>query len=703
MPAMEQAYPVTFTDQADGVRLVEVDNPPVNALSAAVRAGLLQAVQGAQSAASVRAIVLACRGRTFIAGADIREFGQPAVPPTLPDVVAAIESSAKPVVAAIHGSALGGGLEVALACHARIATPDASLGLPEVNLGLMPGAGGTQRLPRLVGLRAGLDMILSGQPVKAPVALEMGLLDAVAPGSLAGDAIALGLALAQRGGWRRSGELPFPADPGVDFAAEARRVGQRQRGQPAPLAILRVLEASPGLSLPDGLQLEREAFLALRATPESAALRYVFFAERTRTGAGKGEGRPGGAGVLERTAVIGAGTMGQGIAIALAGAGLSVTLVEPEEAARQRARTALDRHFASQARRDPAAAVRHAEVAARIQLGTELADAVAAQLVVEAVFEDLEVKRGVFRALEAIVQPDTVLASNTSYLDLDAIAAVLQRPGKFLGLHFFSPANVMKLLEVVRASATSADTQAFGLALGRRLGKVPVPMGNCHGFTGNRMLAKRTREAYFLLEEGALPWDVDRVLQSFGFAMGPFRVGDLAGLDIGWRNRQSRLASLTPRERSCSILDQMVDRGWLGQKAGRGYYLYDEARNATPDPEVERLIVEHSARQGIERRAVSDQEILERCLYPMVNEAALVIDEGIVERPEDVDLVWLHGYGFPRHRGGPLHWADAVGLPSIVAAMDAYAGVLGEAFWQAAPGLRDRARRGVGFIAGRGA
>ena len=691
---MEAMDTVTFTDQPDGVRLIEVDNPPVNALSATVRAGLLQSVQGAQSNTNVRAIVIACKGRTFIAGADIREIGQPDLLPSLPSVIQAMESCDKPVVAAIHGSALGGGLEVALACHARIAVRDASLGLPEVKLGLMPGAGGTQRLPRLVGLKAGLDMILSGKPLKAPAALESGLVDGLVSGNLNAEAAALALRLAAAGTWRRTGQLPFAPDSSVDFAAETKRIASRMRGQPAPLAILKVLEASPGLHLAEGLALEREAFLTLRATPESAALRHVFFAERGRTGGSKGGTvRP-----LESSAVVGAGTMGQGIAIALADAGIPVVLIEPDEAARSRASASLDRHFAAQVKRDPASEQRQLASAARIHLGSALADARQVDLVIEAVFEDLAVKHKVFRELESVVRPGTVLASNTSYLDLNDVATVLQRPADFLGLHFFSPANLMRLLEVVRASETSPETQAFGLALGRRLGKVPVPMGNCHGFTGNRMLAKRTRETYFLLEEGALPWDVDRVLQAFGFPMGPFRVGDLSGLDIGWRNRQARLADLTPRERSCSILDQMVDRGWLGQKAGRGYYRYDEARNPTPDAEVERLIVEHSARAGIERRSITDQEILERCLYPMVNEAALIIDEKIVERPEDVDLVWLHGYGFPRYRGGPLYWADGLGLREIVAAMDRYAVQLGEPYWQVAAGLRDRAARQAGFL-----
>ncbi|MEY4762321.1 MAG: hypothetical protein RLZZ200_2177, partial [Pseudomonadota bacterium] len=552
--------PVVSTDRPDGVRLVQVDNPPVNALSAEVRDGLLRAVLDAQSDPAVRALVITCKGRTFIAGADIREFGRPDVPPSLPDLVQAVENSAKPVVAAIHGTALGGGLEVALACHARIATADASVGLPEVTLGLLPGAGGTQRLPRLVGLRIALDMILSGKPRKAPDALQCGLLDRICAGELEAEAIVLALQLAGTGSFRRTGLLPFLADPAVDFDQERKRVMSRLRGQPAPPAILELLKSSIGLGVEEGMALERHAFLSLRASPESAALRHAFFAERARTGRSvTGDGRP-----LGSCAVIGAGTMGQGIAIALADAGLPVVMVELDEGARSRARASLDRHLAAQVKRDPKAEAKHRASAERIRIADSLEGASSADLVIEAVFEDLEVKRKVFRTLEAIARPGTVLASNTSYLDLDDIAEVLQRPADFLGLHFFSPANIMKLVEVVRAKSSSAETLACGMALGRRLGKVPVPMGNCQGFTGNRMLAKRTREAYFLLEEGALPWDVDRVLQSFGFPMGPFRVGDLAGLDIGWRNRQARFSTLTPRERTCTILDQMVEKGWLG-------------------------------------------------------------------------------------------------------------------------------------------
>lgn len=691
---MQSPNAVTLTDLPDGVRLVEVYNPPVNALSTAVRGGLLHALEQAQSDPAVRAVVIAGAGRTFIAGADIREFGLPDQPPSLPEVTDAIESSAKPVVAALHGSALGGGLEVALACHARVAQAGVSLGLPEITLGLMPGAGGTQRLPRLVGLKAALDMILSGKPIGAREALESGLVDEVIEGDPRPPAVESAHRLAKVGRFRRVGDLAFPAGETADFEAQARRVSARMRGQPAPLAILEVLRATQSLSIRDGLPIERAAFLALRATPESAALRYSFFAERARTGGRQSDGRS-----FAHVAVVGAGTMGQGIAIALAESRLTVTLIEPDSAASERARQGLARHFDGQARRKPASAAQAIAARARIQLVADLAALREADLVIEAVFEDLEVKRTLFRQIERVVRFGTPLASNTSYLDLDDIADALERPTDFLGLHFFSPANRMKLVEVVRASATSEETIATGLALGRHLGKVPVPMRSCYGFTGNRMLAKRTREAYFLLEEGALPWDVDRVLQEFGFPMGPFRVGDLSGLDIGWRNRRARISSLGARERNCTILDQMVERGWLGQKAGRGYYRYDEARTAIPDQEVERLIVEHSARVGIERRAISDQEILERCLYPMVNEAASIIDDGIVERAEDVDLVWLHGYGFPRYRGGPLYWADGQGLAVIVEAMDRYAARLGSEYWSAAAGLRARAGRGERFVA----
>ncbi len=678
-----------------GIAVVTVDNPPVNALSTKVRAGLLEAVGAADADPSVKGIVIACAGRTFFAGADIREFGKPPQDPSLRSLIDRIESSSKPVVAAIHGTALGGGLELAMGCQARIADPSAAMGLPEVTLGILPGAGGTQRLPRLIGIEPAMRMIVEGKPVAAAEALGLGLLDGIDADLRAG-ALRLAGRLAAEGTLRRTRELPVPPPDAPDlFEAEASRLATRQRGFPAPLKALEAVRASLDLPFEKGMALERAAFTGLVASPESKALRHVFFAERSfgkpRLPAGAAA-RP-----VDASAVIGAGTMGQGIALCLAEAGIPVTLIDADAAGLARADTAIRKFYDGRVKRGLLGRETAERRIALIDQSANLADAARADVIIEAVFEDLAVKQDVFSRLDEIAKPQCVLASNTSYLDLDQIAAVTRRPQDVIGLHFFSPAHIMKLLEVVHGTATSPDVMATGVSLGARLGKFAVPMRNCYGFTGNRMLAQRTREAYFLLEEGATPWQIDRVLFDFGFPMGPFAMGDLAGLDVGWRNRQFRLDRLTPRERSCDILDQLCRLGRFGQKSGRGFYVYDEDRRGTPDPAVEELIVRHSAAVGRTRRTISDREILQRCLYALINEGAKILEERIVQTADDIDMVWLHGYGFPRYRGGPLFWADTIGAASLIDGMKAFAREFGAEYWAAAPMLARMARDGTGF------
>lgn len=697
MAASEQSVsPVSFA-RVGRVALVIVDNPPVNALSTAVRGGLLDAVERADRDADVDGVVIACAGRTFIAGADIREFGAPAREPSLSALIARIESCRKPVVAALHGTALGGGLELALGCHARVAEPSATLGLPEVTLGLIPGAGGTQRLPRLVGFEVALRMIVEGRPMPAEEALKRGLVDAVDADPRRA-ALELAARLAAQGTVRRTRELPVdpPAEPAL-FENEKHRVAARQRGFPAPLKALDAVRGAFELPFEEGMARERAAFMELLVSPESKALRHVFFAEREfrrpkpPTGVAPRK--------IESAAVVGAGTMGQGIALCLAEAELPVTLIDVDPAGLARAQSAVRKFYDGRVQRgllDRHTAERRI---GHIASSTDLASAAGVDLVIEAVFEDLAVKQDVFRRLDAIAKPDAVLASNTSYLDLDQIARATGRPGDVVGLHFFSPAHIMKLLEVVRGADTRAEVAAAGLALGARLGKFSVPMRNCFGFTGNRMLAVRTREAYFLLEEGATPWQVDRVLRDFGFPMGPFAMGDLAGLDIGWSIRQSRINRLTPRERECDILDRLCREQRFGQKSGRGFYLYDADRRATADPQVEELIVRHSERVGRARRTIGDEEILQRCLYGMVNEGARILEEAIVAKAADIDMVWLHGYGFPRYRGGPMFWADGLGLESILLAIEAFAREQGAEYWSPAPLLARLARDRRGFYA----
>jgi 3-hydroxyacyl-CoA dehydrogenase len=685
--------PTVTLERRGAVAIATIDNPPVNALGAALRADLAAAVREAMADAGVAALVIAASGKAFIAGADISEFGKPLAEPILPQVLEAIEAAPKPVVAAIQGVALGGGLEVALACHARVAAPAARLGLPEIKLGIIPGAGGTQRLPRLIGAAAAFPMMLTGEPVPAQKAQALGLVDKLAEEDLLGTAIALAQELAEKGAPVRTGELTgklTQADRDA-FEAAAKDAAAKAGEMPNVAALIEAVRGAFTLPLAEGLQRERALFAALVVDERSKALRHVFFAERE---AAKVPGLDGAAPRgIARAAVIGAGTMGGGIAMCFANAGIPVTLIETSQVEIDKGHARVRDTYGFSVRRGSMSEAVRDQRMALITPAVGLEAAAQADIVIEAAFEEMAVKREIFGALDRIARPGAVLASNTSYLDVAEIAAATSRPGDVLGMHFFSPANVMKLLEIVRPAGTAPDVVATAIALGRRLGKVPVVVGNGFGFVGNRMLEQRTRAAERLLVAGALPHEVDAALTDFGFKMGPFAMSDLAGNDISWRSRKAR-------GKTAAVADAICERGWFGQKIGRGYYLYPEgARAGQRDPQVEALIAEVSARQGVTRRSFTSEEILARLLDPMVNEGARILEEGIATRPGDIDTVWLNGYNWPAWRGGPMFWADSVGLDLIVRRLEQQAAESGDPSLEPAPLLRRLAAQGKGFAA----
>ncbi|TCR70387.1 3-hydroxyacyl-CoA dehydrogenase NAD-binding domain-containing protein [Bosea sp. BK604] len=674
------------------VAIATIDNPPVNALSANLRAALLQAVTKAAAEPEISAIVIAAAGRTFVAGADISEFGKPPVSPLLPELLAAIEASAKPVVAAVNGAALGGGLELALACHARVAAPAAKLGLPEIRLGLIPGAGGTQRLPRLIGGAKAFAMMLSGESVSAEEGLALGLVDGVIAGDLLDAACAVAEMLAANG-------KPVPISAKTDrlnaaergdFELVAKSALEKAAEMPNVAALVESVRNAFDLPFEQGLAAERALFVKLIADERSKALRYVFFAEREAARVpgidASVKPRP-----LARAAVIGAGTMGGGIAMCFANAGIPVTLIETSRDLVEKGYARVRDTYGFSVKRGSLSEAERDERMALIAPAVGLQAAADADIVVEAAFEEMGVKQQIFGELDRIAKPGVILATNTSYLDIATIAAATSRPQDVIGLHFFSPANVMKLLEVVRPAGTAEDVVATGIALGRKLGKVAVVVGNCFGFVGNRMLAQRTRAAERLLVAGALPHEVDAAVTGFGFKMGPFAMSDLAGGDISWRMRKSLGLK-------AAVADALCEAGRFGQKTGKGYYLYPEgARAGQRDQEVEALIARISADQGVTRRAFSADEIVARLLDPMVNEGARILEEGIAARPGDIDIVWLNGYNWPAWRGGPMHWADTVGLATIVGRLEAQAAETGDASLEPAPLLRRLAAEGKGF------
>ena len=682
-------------DRRGRVAVVTVNNPPVNALSQHVRQGLRDGVTQAVADAGVGAIVIVCAGRTFIAGADITEFGKPPAAPGLHEVLDLIEGSPKPVVAAIHGTALGGGLEVTLACHYRVGVKDARFGLPEVKLGLLPGAGGTQRLPRVVGVEKGLSMMVSGDPIRADEALGSGLIDEIVEGDLTAAGVAFAeKALSERRPLRKIRDLDdklaaVRGKPEV-FANFRKSVARQTRGFRAPENIIKAVEAAVSLPFAEGLKRERELFAELLTSPESKAQRYFFFAERE---AAKIPDVPADTPTkdIKKAAVIGAGTMGGGIAMNFANAGIPVTVVEMNQENLDRGLGIVRKNYeatASRGRMTPADVDKRMGL---IQGTTDWNKVRDADIIIEAVFEEMPVKKQVFAKLDGLAKPDAVLATNTSTLDVDEIASATTRPESVIGTHFFSPANVMRLLENVRGRKSSKSTVATVMALGRRINKVPVLVGVCYGFVGNRMLHQRGQQAEKLILEGALPHQVDKVLTDFGFPMGPFAMGDLAGLDVGWRIRKGRGVKSPVADRICEL-------GRFGQKTGSGYFKYEKGdRTPIPDPDVEKIIVEVATEQGITRRHITDEEILQRLLYPMVNEGAKILDEKIAIRPSDIDVIWVYGYGWPVYRGGPMFWADQIGLRALRDRMLEFQKASGDAFWTPAPLLNRLADEGKGF------
>ncbi|OYU47595.1 MAG: 3-hydroxyacyl-CoA dehydrogenase [Rhizobiales bacterium PAR1] len=649
------------------IALIEIDNPPVNATSRAVRQGLLDAIIAAEANARVAAIVIAGAGKTFVAGGDITEFGKPPMEPHLPDVMNRIEATQKPVVVAWHGTALGGGCELGLAAHARVIAPTGQLGLPEVKLGLVPGAGGTQRLPRLIGLSTAIGVITSGRMINAKEALAMGLADQIAEGDLRVAAIAHARSLIGKL-LRRTGELPVPAFDSATIEKETAAVTKRARGQHAPVEGARLARLAAEVPVLDGMKDERATFLRLMKGEQSEALRYVFFAEREV--AKRPEIPAGSARLVQKIGVIGAGTMGAGIAIAFLDAGHDVTVIETTDDALTRGRERIEGLYARSVTSGRLTEAAKAERLRRATFSTALASLSDVDLVIEAVFEEMTVKTELFTKLDSIVRPDCMLATNTSYLDLDAMAAALKDPSRLVGLHFFSPANVMKLLEIVRGAKTAPEVLATALAVGKRLKKVAVVSGVCDGFIGNRILAKYRAQCEFMLEEGALPQDIDGALEAYGFAMGPFAVSDLAGLDISWARRK-RLAPTRPAsERYVPIADRICEMGRFGQKTGAGWYRYVEGKRQV-DPEIEALVKAHAAAKGLPQRRFTPEEIVTRVLVTMANEGAKIVEEGISARPLDVDIVLLNGYGFPAHRGGPMFQADRMGWSKVVEVMSA--------------------------------
>ncbi|WP_281663351.1 3-hydroxyacyl-CoA dehydrogenase NAD-binding domain-containing protein [Paraburkholderia fungorum] len=683
------------------VLLVTVDHAPVNALSADVRRGLLAAIEAAETDKAVEAVLIVGAGRNFIAGADIREFGKPPVPPSLPDVCNRIEACAKPVVAAIHGAALGGGLEVALAAHYRLAVDGAKLGLPEVQLGLLPGAGGTQRTPRLIGAPAALDLILSGRHAGAKEALTLGLIDRLGSSD---DILAEGLAyvhelLAAHAPVRRTRDaaaaLSDRAASLAAIAAARAETAKKSRGLFSPLKIVDAVQAAVEQPFEDGLRLERKLFLECLDSPQRAGLIHAFFAEREVLKAP--ETRDAKPRALNRIGVVGGGTMGAGIAVAVLDAGLPVTMIERDDASLARGRAHIEKVYDRMIAKGRMTAEKKADVMTRWQ-GSTSYDALAdADLVIEAVFEDLSVKQAVFAELDRVCKAGAVLATNTSYLDIDAIAASISRPADVIGLHFFSPANIMKLLEVVVPKQVSADVVATAFELAKKLRKTPVRAGVCDGFIGNRVLAVYRSAADAMMEDGASPYQIDAAVRAFGFPMGPFQVVDLAGGDIGWATRKRRAATRNPDARYVQIADRLCERGWFGQKTGRGFYLYPEgSRTGKPDPEVEAIIEAERERAGVTPRTFTDEEIIRRYMAAMINEGANVVHEGIALRPLDVDVTFLYGYGFPRYRGGPMKYADTVGLATVLADIREFAKE-DPLFWRASPLLVDLVERGADF------
>jgi len=683
------------------VAVLAMDRPPVNSLGYDLRAGIADALDAANANPAVQAIVLVGTARAFSAGADVTEFGTPkgAKEPNLRVVIEMLENSPKPVIGAISGQCLGGGLELAMGCHFRVALADAQLGLPEVKIGLLPGAGGTQRLPRLIGLEAALNMIVSGASVPAAQFAGTPLVDKIIDGDLVAGAIAFAeQVIAQKLPLRRARDLKVTDPQGEAFLQFARNtVGAMSKNFPAPMKCLEAVAASYGKTFEQGIAAEREGFLSLMASPESKALRHAFIAERA---AAKIPNLAADTALrtIASVGVIGAGTMGGGIAMNFLNAGMPVIMLEMKQEALDKGVGIIRKNYEAQVKKGK---LKPEQVEQRMALvtGTLSYDAFKdVDLVIEAVFENMDVKQTVFETLDRVCKPGAILASNTSYLNIDTIAGFTQRPQDVVGLHFFSPANVMRLLEVVRGAKTAPDVLATSMAIAKKIKKIAVVSGVCDGFIGNRMLARYGAAAQGLLNAGALPQQIDGALQKYGMAMGPFRMGDLAGLDIGWATRK-RKAAEAGLEMKPGVADKLAEAGRYGQKTGAGYYRYEAGkRDPIPDPVTEALITEYRAANGITPRKISDDEVVERGIFALVNEGARILEEGIAARASDLDVCYLNGYGFPLHRGGPMLYADTVGLPNVVRALRRFAAEPGaDASWQPAPLLVRLADEGKTF------
>ncbi len=685
----------------DGVAVITLNNPPVNGLGSVLRPGIMDGIRKADADPTVKALVIIGSAKAFSGGADIREFNTPKmnVPPSLPEINDAQDACSKPMIAAIGGFALGGGLELALGCHYRVALPRSQLGLPEVKLGLLPGSGGTQRLPRVVGAAQAVQMMTTGNSVPAEKALGLGLVDEIVAGDLLEGALGFAKKLVVAGkGPRRIRDLTVKVDgePKAFFEQARAEVGKASRGFPAPLEIVACVEAAVSKPFDEGRKFERERFQHLVETIESKALRHMFFAERqTIKIPDVPEDTP--TREIRKAAVIGAGTMGGGIAMNFANAGIPVTMIDMNQAAVDRGMGIIRKNYAATVSKGR---LKQEEMDKRISLiknSVKLDDAQDSDIVIEAVFERMDVKQDIFRKLDSAMKPGAILATNTSTLDVNAIAQVTRRPQDVIGTHFFSPANVMRLLEVVRGAKTAKDVLATTMKLGKTLRKVPVVSGVCDGFIGNRMVEKYGQQSLFLIDEGCTPQQVDAAAQKWGMAMGPLAMGDMAGLDIGWEIRKRRYVE-RPNFVYSKVGDRICELGRYGQKTGKGWYLYEQgSRKPVPDPEVEKVISEYRKENDIKTRSISDEEIVERLIYALVNEAAYILEEGIALRASDIDMVYLTGYGFPPYRGGPMFYADSVGLPEVLASIERFRKGYQGAVWKPAPLLVTLAKDGKGF------
>ncbi len=684
----------------DGIGFLVIDNPPVNALGQAVREGIAGGIKAAEADAAVQAVILMASGRTFPAGADITEFGKPPMPPGLPEVCQMIEDCRKPVIAAMHGTALGGGFEIALSAHYRIALGTAKIGLPEVNLGLLPGAGGTQRMPRMTGAGPALDLMVSGKPISAKKAMDMGVIDEIVEGDLRDAAATYAKRLIRDGfGPRKTSSRsegfddPHAYQTAVDV--QRARLQKTAKGQLSPFKIVDCIDAARNLPFAEGMAVERAAFMQCLASDQSKGMIHAFFAERQT--AKIPEMKVAKSRALDNLAVIGGGTMGAGIAVAMMDAGMSVVMIERDQESLARGQLNVEKVYDRSVAKGRITKANKDLVMQRFTGSVDYGDLADVDLVIEAVFEEIDVKKGVFAQLDAAMKPGAILATNTSYLNIDDLAATISRPQEVVGLHFFSPANIMKLLEIVVPAKVDDDVVVTAFELARRLRKIPVRAGVCDGFIGNRILANYKRAADYMMEDGASPYEIDAAMRDFGYPMGPFQVSDLAGGDIGWATRKRKAATRDPNERYVEIADKICENGWFGQKTQRGYYIYEGgSRVGQQDAEVLAIIDAQRQQKSITPRSFSPSEIQDRYLAAMVNEACDVLADGIALRPLDIDVTLLYGYGFPRWRGGPMKWADMQGLDLILARINAYAKEDAQ-FWQASPLLQKLVAEGRTF------